>query len=87
MGRTKGSEGARGSQSEKPVLSSDWSLQLDAVKLVSLVSADQQAAVKACLGVVHAARHTAKAGYRRGRWHSLSGREAPKVWSVIGVMW
>ena len=45
MGRTKGSETARLSQSHKSVLSSDRSLQLDCVKLESLVIADQHAAV------------------------------------------
>ena len=38
---TKGSEPARGSQSQKANLSSDWSLQLDSMKLESLVIADQ----------------------------------------------
>ena len=41
MGRTKGSEGAIPSESHKPILSSDRSLQLDCVKLESLVIADQ----------------------------------------------
>ena len=45
MDRTKGSETARLSQSHKSVLSSDRSLQLDCVKLESLVIADQHAAV------------------------------------------
>ncbi len=42
MAGTKGCEPARGSQSQKTVLSSDWSLQLDSMKLESLVIADQQ---------------------------------------------
>ena len=41
MDRTKGSETARLSQSHKSVLSSDRSLQLDCVKLESLVIAHQ----------------------------------------------
>ena len=45
MDRTKGCETARFSQSHKSVLSSDRSLQLDCVKLESLVIADQHAAV------------------------------------------
>ena len=45
MDRTKGSKTARLSQSHKSVLSSDRSLQLDCVKLESLVIADQHAAV------------------------------------------
>ena len=39
---TEGSEAARWSKSQKAVLSSDRSLQLDCVKLDSLVTADQQ---------------------------------------------
>ena len=85
MGGTKGREPARGSQSQKAVLSSDWSLQLDSMKVESLVIADQHAAVNTFPGLVHTARHTTKAGGTRSRWLNPSGREAPKVWSVIGV--
>ena len=42
MGRTKGCHLAIRSQSQKPPLSSDWSLQLDSMKLESLVIVDQQ---------------------------------------------
>ncbi len=65
MGRTKGSELARGSKSHKPVLGSDWSLQLDSMKLESLVIADQHAAVNTFPGLVHTARHTTKADCTR----------------------
>ena len=41
MGDTKGCEPARGSQSQKVALSSDWSLQLDSMKAESLVIPDQ----------------------------------------------
>ena len=41
MDGTAGSEPAKVSQSQKAVLSSDWSLQLDSMKLESLVIADQ----------------------------------------------
>jgi hypothetical protein len=41
MGRTEGCNPARGSQSQKPSLSPDWSLQLDSMKSESLVIADQ----------------------------------------------
>ena len=58
MDGTKGCEPARGSQSQKAVLSSDWSLQLDSMKLESLVIADQHAAVNTFPGLVHTARHT-----------------------------
>jgi len=45
----------RGSQSEKIYLSTDKSLQLDFLKLESLVIADQQAAVNTFPGLVHTA--------------------------------
>ena len=45
MGGTKGRKPARGSQSHKTVLSSDCSLQLDCMKLESLVIVDQHATV------------------------------------------
>jgi hypothetical protein len=51
-------ETARWSQSEKNGLSSDCSLQLDCMKVESLVIADQQAAVNTFPGLVHTARHT-----------------------------
>ena len=62
MATTKGSEAARWSKSQKSCLSSDRSLQLDSVKLESLVIADQHAAVNTFPGLVHTARHTTKAG-------------------------
>ncbi len=55
MGGTKSSELARVSESQKAVLSSDWSLQLDSMKLESLVIADQHAAVNTFPGLVHTA--------------------------------
>ncbi len=45
MDGTEGRNIARWSQSHKAVPSSDWSLQLDSMKLESLVIADQHAAV------------------------------------------
>jgi hypothetical protein len=65
MGRTEGSEPARGGKSQKTVLSSDWSLQLDSMKVESLVIADQHAAVNTFPGLVHTARHTTKADCTR----------------------
>ena len=67
MGRTKGRKPAKGSKSHKSVLSSDWSLQLDSMKLESLVIADQHAAVNTFPGLVHTARHTTKARCNRSR--------------------
>ena len=45
---------------EKLVLSSDWSLQLDSMKLESLVIPDQHAGVNTFPGLVHTARHTTR---------------------------
>ena len=64
---TKGCNLARASQSQKTVLSSDWSLQLDSMKLESLVIADQHAAVNTFPGLVHTARHTMGVGCTRSR--------------------
>ncbi len=61
MDYTKGCQLARASQSQKAVLSSDRSLQLDSVKLESLVIADQNAAVNTFSGLVHTARHAMEA--------------------------
>jgi hypothetical protein len=55
---TNGRQLARVRQSEKTDLSTDKSLQLDSLKLESLVIADQQAAVNTFPGLVHTARHT-----------------------------
>ena len=41
MGRTEGNDTARWSGTQKASLSSDWSLQLDSMKLESLVIAHQ----------------------------------------------
>ncbi len=60
MDGTKSSELARVSKSQKAILSSDWSLQLDSMKSESLVIADQHAAVNTFPGLVHTARHTLK---------------------------
>ena len=67
MDDTKGCETARWSQSQKVVLSSDCSLQLDYMKLESLVIADQHAAVNTFPGLVHTARHITKVGCTRSR--------------------
>ncbi len=55
---TKGCELVRVSESQKTPLSADKSLQLDSLKLESLVIPDQQAGVNTFPGLVHTARHT-----------------------------
>ena len=71
MGCTKGCDPARVSQSHKAALSSDWSLQLDSMKLESLVIADQHAAVNTFPGLVHTARHTTKVDLTGSRCANL----------------
>jgi hypothetical protein len=65
MAGTKSCDTARWSQSQKTGLSSDWSLQLDSMKLESLVIADQHAAVNTFPGLVHTARHTTGVDWSR----------------------
>ena len=65
MAGTERSERAIWSQSRKAGLSSDCSLQLDCMKLESLVIADQHAAVNTFPGLVHTARHITKVGCTR----------------------
>ncbi len=67
MDGTEGSEEATRSQSQKAVLSSDWSLQLDSMKSESLVIAYQRDAVNTFPGLVHTARHTMGADSTRRR--------------------
>ena len=54
-------------QISKSRLSSDWALQLEPMKLESLVIADQHAAVNTFPGLVHTARHTMGVGFTRSR--------------------
>ena len=67
MGGTKGCEPVRGSQSQKAVLSSDRSLQLDCMKSESLVIPNQQVGVNTFPGLVHTARHTMGVSCSRSR--------------------
>jgi hypothetical protein len=57
MATTKGSNGANRSESQKSCLSSDCSLQLESMKVESLVIVDQHATVNLYLGLVLPARH------------------------------
>ncbi len=67
MGITEGSEPERVSESQKGTRSPDWSLQLDSMKLESLVIANQNVAVNTFPGLVHTARHTMEVGCTRSR--------------------
>ena len=63
MVRTMSCDPAKASQSQKPYLSSDCTLQLECMKLELLVIVDQHAAVNTFPGLVHTARHTMEVGY------------------------
>ncbi len=67
MAETERSNPARGSKSQKHCHSSDWSLQLDSMKLESLVIADQHAVVNTFPGLVHTARHTTRVALTRSQ--------------------
>ena len=67
MAVTEGSYAVRPRQSQKSRLSPDCSLQLDCMKLESLVIGDQHAPVNTFPGLVHTARHTTKVGSTRHR--------------------
>ncbi len=56
-----------GANPKKTGLSTDKSLQLDSLKLESLVITDQQAVVNTFPGLVHTARHTMGVGCYRSR--------------------
>jgi len=62
---TEGCNVARRSQSQKADRSPDCSLQLDCMKLESLVIANQNVAVNTFPGLVHTARHTMGVGCKR----------------------
>ncbi len=59
---TKGSQRVIWSKPHKVYPSSDCSLQLDYMKLESLVIVDQHATVNTFPGLVHTARHTTEVG-------------------------
>ena len=72
---TEGCEVARRSKSLKGRHSSDWSLQLDSMKLESLVIGDQHAPVNTFPGLVHTARHTMGVGFTRRRFANRKGAD------------
>ncbi len=72
-------------QISKNRLSSDWGLQLDPMKLESLVIADQHAAVNTFPGLVHTARHTMGVGFTLRRCADPQGMQPATVGSATGV--
>ena len=72
-------------QIPKSRLSSDCTLQLECMKVESLVIADQHAAVNTFPGLVHTARHTMGVGFTRRRFADPQGRQPTTVRSATGV--
>ena len=85
MDATKGCYGANRSQSQKSVLSSDWGLQLDPMKLELLVIVDQHATVNTFPGLVHTARQAMETGGTRSRCSNSQETKAPKVKPATGA--
>ena len=73
MAVTEGCQPARVRQSRKSRLSSDCTLQLECMKLESLVIVDQHATVNTFPGLVHTARHTMGVGSTRRRFADRKG--------------
>ena len=69
----------------KSRLSSDCTLQLECMKLESLVIANQQVAVNTFPGLVHTARHTMGVGFTLRRCANPQGRQPATVRSATGV--
>ncbi len=85
MDGTERSKLVTASQSQKAVLSTDCTLQLEYMKSESLVIADQQAAVNTFPGLVHTARHTMGVDCSRSGYANPQGKQAPKELLMTGV--
>ena len=81
MGTTMGGQSARMSQSQKGILSADWGLQLDLMKLESVVIAGQPYRGECVLGpCTHRPSHQPSERYPKS-----FPREVPKVLLARGV--
>ncbi len=67
-GGDNGLRSCKGELISKSRLSSDYTLQLECMKLESLVIVDQHATVNTFSGLVHTARHTMGVGFTRRRY-------------------
>ncbi len=86
MARTEGSDTARWSKSQKPGPSSDCSLQLDCMKLESLVIADQQRRGEYVPGpCTHRPSHHGSCFYQKRLSQPREGRQVAKVGAATGV--
>jgi len=69
----------------KSHLSSDCTLQLECMKLESLVIVDQHATVNTFPGLVHTARHTMRVCNAQSRWDNLQRSQPSKAGQMIRV--
>ncbi len=84
MASTEGRKLARVSKSHKAGRSPDWSLQLDSMKLESLVIVNQNVTVNTFPGLVHTARHT-MGGAAKEVGSLTFGRTLTTLWFMTGV--
>ena len=83
-GDYRGLQSCEGEPILKSRLSSDCTLQLECMKLESLVIAEQQAAVNTFPGLVHTARHGMGVGSTLRRCANPQGRQPATVGSATG---
>ncbi len=80
MDGTEGRQPARGSESQKTVLSSDCRLQLACMKLgIASNAGSATLRVNTFPGLVHTARHITKVDCTRSLQANPQGRQRPKV--------
>ena len=79
-GGDRGTRTREGQPISKSRLSSDCTLQLECMKLESLVIVDQHATVNTFPGLVHTARHTMGVSCSRSRCANLGGSRLKSDW-------
>ena len=84
-GGDRGKPGREAEPIPKSRLSSDCTLQLECMKLESLVIVDQHATVNTFPGLVHTARHTMGVGSTLSRCANQRWGQATTVGSATGV--
>jgi hypothetical protein len=84
-GSDKGKQNCKVERIPKSYLSSDCPLQLEGMKLESLVIVDQHATVNTFPGLVHTARQTMGVDSTRSRSANAQARQPPTVGLMTGV--
>src|SRR3546814_2865254 len=80
-----GQQGREAAPIPKSRLSSDCSLQLESMKVESLVIVDQHATVNTFPGLVHTARHTMGVGFTRSRCANRSEEHTSELQSLMRI--